>query len=152
VTDASGNKVGNALDLVGSITTIAGSVDDKGAKAGAKSDEQFRVYFDSNITSADGKPLAGSTGFAPGKNGLGLHVGYPNSFRSDGGRVPSLQISMSGDFRRGDGDVDYRQSGFIGLFNCHFCSANSDVRVGNNYQNHIKRFGPGLVNWWSTKK
>jgi RHS repeat-associated protein len=152
ITDANGKSVGNALDLVGSLTTIAGGVEDGGAAGGAKSDQQFRVYFDSNITSADGKPLAGSAGFAASQNGFGLHEGYPNSFRSNGGKVPSLQLSMSGDFRRGDGDVDYRQSGLIGVFNGHLTSANSDVRVGNNYQNHIKRFGPGLVDWWNKKK
>lgn len=59
---------------------------------------------------------------------------------------------MSGDYRRGDGDVDYGQSGFVGLFNGHLSSANSDVRVGNNYQNHTKRFGSGLVDWWNKKK
>jgi hypothetical protein len=152
IKDASGNKVGNALDLVGSITTIAGDVKDGGAKAGAGNDQQFRVYFDSTITSDKGAPLAGSAGFSAGQNGFGLHQGYPNSFRSNGGMVPSLQLSMSGDFRRGDGDVDYRQSGFIGAFNGHLTSANSDVRVGNNYQNHIKRFKPGLVDWWNKKK
>jgi hypothetical protein len=140
---------------VGSITTIAGDVKDGGAKAGAGSDQQFRVYFDSTITSDRGSPLAGSAGFSADRN-VGFHEGYPNSFRSNGGKVPSLQLSMSGDFRRGDGDVDYRQSGPIGLINGHLGSANSDVRsvgiFGNNYQNHIKRFGPGLVDWWNKKK
>lgn len=37
-------------------------------------------------------------------------------------------------------------------FNGHLSSANSDVRDGNNYQNHVKRFGPGLVDWWTKKK
>jgi RHS repeat-associated protein len=150
VTDGSGKAVGNALDLVGSITTIAGGVEDGGAATGAKSDQQFRVYFDSTITSDRGAPLAGSAGFSAGQN-VGFHEGYPNSFRSHGGKVPSLQLSMSSNFGRGDGDIDYRQSGFVGFFNGHLGSANSDVRIGNNYQNHLKRFGPGLVDWWKKK-
>ena len=151
ITDGNGKQVGNALDLVGSITTIAGGVEDGGAAAGAKSDQQFRVYFDSTIASDKGVPLAGSAGFSTGQN-VGFHDGYPNSFRSHGGNVPSLQLSMSTNFGRGDGDVDYRQSGFVGLFNGHLTSANSDVRIGNNYQNHTKRFGPGLVDWWNKRK
>lgn len=148
ITDESGNITGNALDLVSSITTIAGGATDGGAPENAKSDQQFRVYFDFNITSSDGRPLTGSAGFSAGTNGFGLHDGYPNSHRSHGGKVPSLQLSMSPDYRRGDGDIDYRQSGFFGLFNGHLSPANSDVRVGKNYENHVKRFGPGLVDWW----
>ncbi|MFN7928346.1 MAG: RHS repeat-associated core domain-containing protein [Blastocatellia bacterium] len=142
--DDKGNSLGNALDAVQSITSIAGDSKDGGAPKDAKSDQQFRVY----VEIKSGKELiAGSVQFDSGRNKGGLHEGYPLSFRLKGG-VPSLQVSMSEDFRRGDNDVDYLPK----WHPLHLTKANSDIRDGNNYKNHTKRFGPGLVNWWEKKK
>ncbi len=75
------------------------------------------------------------------------HIGYPVNFRQQGG-VPSIQVSASRDGKRADIDVDYRRSGFpAALFNGHLTAENSDVRAGNNFTGHLKRWN-GLANWW----
>ena len=77
------------------------------------------------------------------------HQGYPISYRLRGG-TPSIQISVSRDGRRADIDVDYRSSKFpAALFNGHLTSANSDVRVGGNYNRHVGRWS-GLQDWWES--
>jgi hypothetical protein len=69
-----------------------------------------------------------------------LHIGYPVNYRQQAG-FPSIQVSVTRDGRPADIDVDYRRSGFPGaLFNGHLTAANSDVRAGNNYRGHLKRW------------
>ena len=77
------------------------------------------------------------------------HVGYPYSFRQ-GGKLPSIQFSISEDRTRADIDVDYRSSKMPqAMFNGHLTSANSDVRAGDNHDKHVGRWG-GFVAWWRT--
>jgi RHS repeat-associated protein len=140
LTDANGNVVGNALDLVASVDSIAGEVEGKGG------DKQFRVYF--TLKEGAAEILQSAQGFARGKNRV-HHEGFPDSFRQ--GRNPlrkgkraGLQVSVSADGNRSDVDVDYR-------FLTHLTVDNSDVRAEGNYQRHIDRW-PGLVKWWDDKK
>ena len=59
-----------------------------------------------------------------------------------------MQISMALDRRHADIDVDYRSSSLpASIFNGHLSAANSDVRVGSNYDRHSQRWS-GLQSWW----
>ena len=67
---------------------------------------------------------------------------------SNGGGPPSLQFSLSEDHRRADIDVDYRTDAFPWVvFNGHLDPENSDVRFGQHYELHLKRWR-GLQAWW----
>ena len=69
------------------------------------------------------------------------------SFRQQGG-APSIQFSVTQTGYRADIDVDYRSSAKTkALFNGHLTAGNSDVRAGNNYDTHNRRWND-LPNWW----
>ena len=139
LTDESGQPMGDALDLIERIEMARGRV------AGAKSDQQFRMYVRLTPTAID--TLAKSREFERGADNTVFHKGYPISYRQQGG-APSIQVSIAVDHRRADVDVDYRNSGFpAALFNGHLTTANSDVRAGDNYDRHNNRW-TGFQNWW----
>jgi hypothetical protein len=139
LTDQEGNELGNALDLVEVIERIAGQYYGRGG------DQQFRLYV---LLVPDAKEtLEKSKEFFQDKENTVYHAGYPQSYRQEG-KVPNIQFSVSVDEVRADIDVDYRSSKMPGaMFNGHLTSANSDVRAGDNYPRHTRRWG-GLVAWW----
>ena len=139
LTDDKGTRLGDALDLVERIDTVAGQV------SGAASDRQFRMYA---LLRADAVALLErSREFRRGMDNTVFHKGYPMSFRAQGG-PPSIQVSVALDGRNADVDIDYRRSMFpLMLFNGHLTSANSDVRAGGNYDRHVNRWS-GFTNWW----
>lgn len=139
VTDKDGRPQGTVLDMVQHLETVRGKV------PGAKGDLQFRVYAIMRPNAYD--RLTNSQQFRRDRDNSVFHYGYPVNLRQGNG-YPSIQVSMSRDHSRADIDVDYRSSGFpVGLFNGHLSAANSDVRAGNNYERHDKRWS-GLGNWW----
>jgi hypothetical protein len=139
LTDAEGNPLGTAFDLVVSIERIAGQY------AGRGGDQQFRLYVDVRPDTQD--ILERATQFFKDHENTVYHVGYPTSYRQEG-KVPNIQFSLSEDGRRADIDVDYRSSKSPqALFNGHLTSANSDVRAGDNHDRHNLRWD-GLANWW----
>jgi len=140
LTDASGQSLGTALDLVEYLETIKGKV------KGERGDRQFRMYA---VLKPDAKEiLKKSQEFKRGADNTIYHKGYPINYRQSG-KIPSIQISMAREGYRADIDVDYRSSGFPqALFNGHLSSTNSDVRAGNNHQRHVNRWGDGLEDWW----
>jgi hypothetical protein len=128
-----------ALDLVQAIETV------RGRSPGKRGDLQFRMYV--LLKPGAQQILDKSSEFSRQRDNSVFHIGYPVNYRQQPG-FPSIQISVSKDGRRADIDVDYRRSGFPGaLFNGHLTAANSDVRAGNNYGGHLKRWD-GLANWW----
>ena len=140
LTDASGQSLGTALDLVEYLETIKGKV------KGERGDRQFRMYV---VLKPDAKEIIKkSQEFKRGADNTFYHKGYPINYRQTG-KIPSIQISMAREGNRADIDVDYRSSGFPqALFNGHLSSSNSDVRAGNNHQRHVNRWGEGLQAWW----
>lgn len=139
LTDASGKVFGAAVDIVESIDEIAGE------RKGMRGDLQFRLYVNLKPGAAD--LLRRSREFRQGGDNTVYHKGFPINFRQAGG-VPTMQISMSRDERAADIDVDYRSARIPkSMFNGHLTSANSDVRVGSNYERHINRW-TGLAEWW----
>ena len=139
LTHESGDSLGSPIDLVKGIERIAGQY------YGRSGDQQFRVYVfledDARST------LEKSQEFTLGHLNTVYHVGYPYSFRQ-GGKLPSIQFSISEDRKRADIDVDYRSSKMPqAMFNGHLTSANSDVRAGDNHDKHVGRWG-GFVAWW----
>ncbi len=139
LTDASGQPLGDALDLVAQVESTRGEL------TGASGDRQFRMYAVLTPTALD--TLGRSKEFERSADNTVYHKGYPISYRQQGG-APSIQISVALDRRRADIDVDYRTSSFpAGLFNGHLTSSNSDVRAGNNYDRHTDRW-TGFQNWW----
>jgi hypothetical protein len=141
LTDASGQSVGDALDLIENVESSRGEI------TGAPGDHQFRMYV--RLTEKALDTLERSREFKRGADTSVYHKGYPINYRQQGG-APSIQISIASDGRRSDIDVDYRSSSFpMGLFNGHLSSANSDVRAGNNYDRHTNRWA-GFQNWWRT--
>jgi hypothetical protein len=139
LTDASGQPLGDALDLVEQVESTRGEL------TGSSGDRQFRMYAVLTPTALD--RLGRSKEFKRGADNTVYHKGYPISYRQEGG-APSIQISVALDRRRADIDVDYRSSSFpAGLFNGHLTSANSDVRAGSNYDRHTNRW-TGFQNWW----
>jgi hypothetical protein len=139
LTDDKGARLGDALDLVERVDTVAGQV------SGAPSDRQFRMYA---LLRADAVALLErSREFRRGVDNTVFHRGFPMSFRAQGG-PPSIQVSVAVDGRNADVDIDYRRSMFpLMLFNGHLTSANSDVRAGGNYDRHVNRWN-GFTNWW----
>ncbi len=141
LTDASGQRMGDALDLIENVESFRGEI------TGAPGDRQFRMYV--RLTEKALDTLERSKEFKRESDNSVYHKGYPINYRQQDG-APSIQISIALDGRRADIDVDYRSSSFpIGLFNGHLTSANSDVRAGNNYDRHNNRWA-GFENWWRT--
>ena len=140
LTDASGQSLGTALDLVDQLETIKGKV------KGAGGDQQFRIYV---VLKPDAREILGkSQQFQRKGDNTIYHKGYPLNYRGSGG-VPSVQISIARETDRADIDVDYRSSKFpVSLFNGHLSSSNSDVRAGNNHDRHVSQWGGGLEDWW----
>ena len=139
LTDASGQRISDALDIIGQVETVRGQV------VNASGDHQFRMY----VLLKDGTidRLTRSREFKREADNTVYHHGYPINFRQQGG-APSIQVSIALDGRRADIDVDYRSSSFpVALFNGHLTASNSDVRAGNNYDRHTVRW-VGFQNWW----
>ncbi len=140
LTDAQGDPLGNALDLIEHLEAV------RGKTSGAGSDQQFRIYVRLKEGALD--TLKRCRQFTRKGDNTVFHKGYPTNYRGEGG-VPSMQISIALDGRRADVDVDYRSSKFpAALLNGHLSSANSDVRAGNNLERHDQRW-EGLSDWWS---
>jgi hypothetical protein len=139
LTDESGRELATALDLVTRIDRIAGQYQGRGG------DLQFRLFTELRPDTVE--ILQKSTEFFRDRDNTVFHVGYPISFRQ-GGSVPNIQFSISEDGRRADLDIDYRSSGIPqGLFNGHLSASNSDVRAGDNFDRHTRRWA-GFVDWW----
>jgi hypothetical protein len=139
LTDASGQRLGDALELVEHVESIHGQIDN------ASGDHQFRMYAVLEDGALD--RLKRSQEFKREGDNTVYHHGYPINYRQLGG-APSIQFSIALDGRRADIDVDYRSSSFpAALFNGHLTAANSDVRAGNNYDRHTGRWN-GFQNWW----
>ncbi len=139
LTDAAGNDLGTALDLVANVERVAGQY------YGRSGDQQFRLYVLLNAGAR--QTLESSQEFALGHLNTVYHVGYPYSFRQQGG-LPNMQFSISEDGTKADIDVDYRSSKLPNaMFNGHLTSSNSDIRAGDNHEKHQGRWG-GFVAWW----
>jgi hypothetical protein len=139
LTDPSGKPIGKAIDLVDVVERIAGRV------PGTRGDYQFRVYVYLKRDALDKLYL--SREFQREHDNAVYHIGYPLSFRQQGG-APSVQFSATRTGYRADIDVDYRSSSKAKfLFNGHLTAANSDVRAGNNFNTHNRRWND-LPNWW----
>ncbi len=139
LTDGSGASLGDGLDLIERIDAVRGQV------PGSAGDRQFRMY----VLLKEGSTgvLDRSQQFKRVRDNTIFHKGYPINYRGQGG-VPSMQISMALDRRHADIDVDYRSSSLpASIFNGHLSAANSDVRVGSNYDRHSQRWS-GLQSWW----
>ena len=139
LTGESGERIGDALDLIEQLETVRGMV------RGASGDRQFRIYARLKPNAVD--MLEQSREFRRGVDNAIFHQGFPTNYRQQGGS-PSIQVSIAADRRRADIDVDYRGSTFpVSMFNGHLTSSNSDVRAGNNYDRHNNRWN-GFQNWW----
>jgi hypothetical protein len=139
LTDADGNDLGRAFDLIARVDRIHGQY------AGRSGDQQFRIYVDLKPGAVD--ILERSTQFFRDEENTVYHVGYPMSFRQTG-KDPTMQFSVSEDGLRADIDVDYRSSKAPkSLFNGHLTAANSDIRAGDNLERHNGRWS-GLIAWW----
>jgi hypothetical protein len=139
LTDQNGKSLGTALDLVTGIERVAGQY------YGRSGDEQFRLYC--YLRPDAREVLERSREFKFGEENTVFHVGYPHSYRQTG-KEPTMQFSISDDGLKADIDVDYRSSKAPqAVWNGHLSSANSDVRSGDNYKRHSRRWS-GLVNWW----
>ena len=139
LTNKTGDRLGTGLDLVQSVETVRGRV------PGAGGDLQFRIYV--KLRPGAVQTLESCREFSRKGDNSVYHIGYPVNFRQQGG-TPSIQVSASRDGKRADVDVDYRRSGFpAALFNGHLTAENSDVRAGNNFNSHVRRWN-GLANWW----
>jgi hypothetical protein len=139
LTDDSGQRLGDALDLVDRVESLRGQVEN------ASGDHQFRMYALLKAGTLD--QLNRSREFKREADNSVFHHGYPINYRQQGG-APSIQMSIALDGRRADIDVDYRSSSFpAALFNGHLTASNSDIRAGNNYDRHTGRWN-GFQNWW----
>ncbi len=138
LTDARGESLGTALELVREVEMVHGQI------IGAGGDEQFRIYVrlrDDALTT-----LEASREFPRDTDNTFFHTDYPMNFRQRG--TPSIQFSIAADGRRADIDVDYRSTQFpMVLFDGHLSVANSDVRAPGNYPAHVARW-QGLLAWW----
>ena len=139
LTDAAGNRFGDALQVVEQIDEV------RGQATGTPGDHQFRMFVRLTPDALD--TLARSRQFVRRGDNTVYHEGYPINFRGRGG-TPSIQISVALDKRRADVDVDYRSSSFpLAMFNGHLTASNSDVRAGSNYDRHTQQWS-GFQNWW----
>src|ERR1044072_6690377 len=136
---ASGRPLGNALSLVQLVESVHGEINK------ARGDQQYRIYV--LLSDHALETLYKCKAFKLVGDNTIYHIGYPINFRQQGG-APSIQISVTRTGYRADIDVDYRpSSGPRALINGHLTSANSDVRAGKNYVNHVRRWA-GLGDWW----
>jgi hypothetical protein len=139
LTDDGGRPLGRALDLVTGLDRIAGQ------QTGRSGDLQFRLYV--RLRPDARETLERSREFVPGHENTVYHAGYPHSYRL--GTTPSIQFSLAEDGLGADIDVDYRTSKIPkSLFNGHLTSSNSDVRAGDNAEQHSRRWN-GFIDWWS---
>jgi hypothetical protein len=139
LTHDSGTPMGSLMDLVERVDRVAGE------RKGAGRDEQFRIYC--RMKPEARQVLSQSREFYRGFNNCIFHRGYPISYRQGGGS-PKIQVSLSRDGRQADIDIDYLMPlPLIEWFNGHLGTSNSDVRAGNNYRRHNRRWR-GLVAWW----
>ncbi len=139
LSDADGNDLGSAFDIITAIERVAGQYYGRGG------DQQFRLYVELEPDAV--QTLRQSTQFFEDHLNTVYHVGYPFSFRQEGS-VPNIQVSVSEDGSRADIDVDYRSSKSPqALFNGHLTSANSDIRAGDNIDRHNGRWS-GMLAWW----
>jgi hypothetical protein len=139
LTDEQGKSIGNALSLVKLVETVHGEIPK------TRGDQQFRIYVLLADDAVD--KLYQSRQFKRTGDNTIFHIGYPVNFRQQGGS-PSIQVSVTRTGLRADIDVDYRSSGGPqALVNGHLTAANSDVRAGNNYAHHVKRW-ENFGDWW----
>ena len=138
LTDEDGLSLGTALDLIEHVDWVSGRV------KGASGDQQFRIYV--TLVPNGVEILSRSKQYHRGMDNTVFHKGYPISFREPG--TPSSQFSISRNGRHADIDVDYRSSKFpMVIIDGHLTAANSDVRAGDNYYRHSRRW-EGLYDWW----
>jgi hypothetical protein len=139
MTGAEGKSLGPSIDLVDTVDEVLGE------ESGVRGDRQFRVYVYLKPNAFD--LLSSSQEFFRDKDNATYHKGFPICFRLNNG-PPSIQFSLSRDKKMADIDVDYRSSKFPqALFNGHLTASNSDVRAGNNLDQHDRRW-EGLSGWW----
>jgi hypothetical protein len=140
LTTEKGTKLGSAIDLVDAVETV------KGQAMEGRGDSQFRIFV---VLRQDAvEILKRSREFSRGHDNTIYHKGYPLNYRQGG--TPSIQFSVTRNEERADIDVDYRSSAFpMVLFDGHLTSANSDVRAGNNYSHHVRKW-EGFLDWWKS--
>lgn len=140
VTAKDGSSLGTGLDVIQLVEAVHGQIPGWGG------DRQFRLYALLKPDAVD--RLSRSREFKRSSDNDTFHAGYPISFRQRGG-VPSLQLSVTATGRRADIDIDYRAGHApFALFNGHWRSSNSDVRVDRNFNRYVSRWG-GLSDWWN---
>lgn len=140
LTDENGDLLGKSIDVIEYIETVHGMLPESG------SDLQYRIYVTLKPNAL--QILDESREFRRNWDNKIYHRGYPINYRQRG--TPAIQISCSRDGKRADIDVDYRSSKFPKVvLNGHFLSTNSDVRAGNNYKRHVKRWS-GFSDWWKS--
>ncbi len=134
LTDQSGAVLGaSAIIVIDRVDTVAGKI------AGARGDQQFRIYVELKPDALE--ILARSREFGRWAGQYRYHKGFPICYRSRAG-TPSLQVSATKDGKRADIDVDYRSSKFpVFLVNGHLTASNSDVRSGDNDERHNQTVG-----------
>jgi hypothetical protein len=141
LTDANGGSLGTALDVVQYLETVHGKIPE------SSGDLQFRIYVALKPTAF--QTLDASREFKHTGDNTVFHKGYPTNYRQQGG-TPSIQFSCTKDGKRADIDVDYHSSKFPkAAVNGHLSSSNSDVRAGNNYVGHVRRWS-GFADWWKS--
>ncbi|HLF26430.1 MAG TPA: fibronectin type III domain-containing protein [Anaerolineae bacterium] len=137
-------NIKTALDLVESISIIAGEIKD------ARGDQQFRLFV--NLRAGSVGILNQAKEFGSGRNRAGFHEGFPLSFREKGG-VPNLQISTQENIPANqsigaDIDIDFKGNGFFngffGTLNGHFTADNSNVLASDNAAKLNREFGNKL--------
>lgn len=140
LTAQDGSSLGTGLDVIQLVEAVHGQIPGWGG------DRQFRLYALLKPDAVD--RLSRSREFKRSSDNDTFHAGYPISFRQRGG-VPSLQLSVTATGRRADIDIDYRAGHppFV-LFNGHWRSSNSDVRVSRNFSRFVSRWGE-LTDWWN---
>jgi hypothetical protein len=140
LTAEDGSSLGTGLDVIQLVEAVHGQIPGWGG------DRQFRIYALLKPDAVD--RLSRSREFKRTGDNDTFHAGYPISFRQRGG-VPSLQLSVTATGRRADIDIDYRagHAPFV-LFNGHWRSSNSDVRVSRNFNRFVSRWGE-LTDWWN---
>jgi hypothetical protein len=139
LTDAKGQSLGRAINLVDSVDEVMGE------ESGVGGDRQFRIYVYLKPNAVD--ILSKTQEFVRDRDNTVYHKGFPSSYRLKKG-PPSIQFSISRDGKMADIDVDYRSSSFPkALVNGHLTASNSDVRAGNNLEKHDERW-IGLNGWW----